>query len=104
MQLLGPIHTEMMSRRAMVSEWIASEERLEWVPPDGGVVCLPHIRDASESKIRKFHEELTAKHGAYVGAGHWFEMSDAFFRLGYGWPSRAELAAGLDAISVALRT
>jgi DNA-binding transcriptional MocR family regulator len=39
-----------------------------------------------------------------VGAGHWFEMSDSFFRLGYGWPTRDELEAGLAAISRALRS
>jgi DNA-binding transcriptional MocR family regulator len=30
-------------------------------------------------------------------------MSDRFFRLGYGWTTRDELVAGLDAISRALR-
>jgi len=38
-----------------------------------------------------------------VGPGHWFEMSDRYFRLGYGWPTRAELEAGLKGISTALR-
>jgi aspartate/methionine/tyrosine aminotransferase len=102
-QLLEPIRAEMLSRRALVSDWIAAEERLEWVPPDGGVVCFPHIRDASDDLIARFYREITAKHGAYVGPGHWFEMPDSFFRLGYGWPTRAELSAGLEAISAALR-
>jgi hypothetical protein len=30
-------------------------------------------------------------------------MSDLYFRLGYGWPTRAELQAGLVGISEALR-
>jgi aspartate/methionine/tyrosine aminotransferase len=46
---------------------------------------------------------LLEVHGAYVGPGHWFEMPDTCFRLGYGWPSRNDLAAGLEAISRALR-
>jgi aspartate/methionine/tyrosine aminotransferase len=50
-----------------------------------------------------FYKRLLETHGTYVGAGHWFEMSDRFFRVGYGWSSRAELEAGLDAISKALR-
>jgi hypothetical protein len=30
-------------------------------------------------------------------------MSDVYFRLGYGWPTRTELEAGLKGISMALR-
>ena len=41
--------------------------------------------------------------GTYVGAGHWFELPDVCFRLGYGWPTRVELKAGLRGISRTLR-
>jgi DNA-binding transcriptional MocR family regulator len=41
--------------------------------------------------------------GTYVGAGHCFELPEVCFRLGYGWPTPAELEAGLRAISRALR-
>jgi DNA-binding transcriptional MocR family regulator len=50
-----------------------------------------------------FYHRLLERYGTYVGPGHWFEMSDRFFRLGYGWTSRAELLSGLEAISRALR-
>jgi DNA-binding transcriptional MocR family regulator len=30
-------------------------------------------------------------------------MPDSYFRLGYGWPASADLEAGLEAISAALR-
>jgi len=30
-------------------------------------------------------------------------MPDTYFRLGYGWPTAAELEAGLEGISRALR-
>jgi aspartate/methionine/tyrosine aminotransferase len=50
-----------------------------------------------------FYRRLLEVHGAYVGPGHWFEMPDTYFRLGYGWPTAAELEAGLVAISKALR-
>jgi DNA-binding transcriptional MocR family regulator len=42
-------------------------------------------------------------HGTYVGPGHWFDMPDRYFRLGYGWLSRDELESGLQGISAALR-
>ena len=46
---------------------------------------------------------LLEEQGAYVGPGHWFETPDRHFRIGYGWPTSEELAAGLTAISAALR-
>ena len=49
----------------------------------------------------KFHHTLLHEHGTYVGAGHWFELDDRYFRLGFGWPTHDELRAGLDALSAA---
>ena len=49
----------------------------------------------------RFYELLLAKHGTYVGPGHWFEVDDRHFRLGFGWPTEAELRAGLAALSAA---
>ena len=49
-----------------------------------------------------FYKRLM-EHGTYIGPGHWFEMPDTCFRVGYGWPTSEELAAGLAAISAALR-
>ena len=43
----------------------------------------------------RFYEVLLADHGTYVGPGHWFELDDRHFRLGYGWPTHDELRAGL---------
>ena len=48
-----------------------------------------------------FYELLLAKHGTYVGPGHWFEVDDRHFRLGFGWPTETELRAGLTALSTA---
>ena len=38
-----------------------------------------------------------------LGPGHWLDMPKSFFRVGFGWPTEAELRGGLDAISAALR-
>ena len=35
----------------------------------------------------RFYEVLLADHGTYVGPGHWFELDDRHFRLGFGWPT-----------------
>ena len=42
------------------------------------------------------------KYSTYVGPGHWFELSDRYFRVGYGWETKEKLAAGLKNITSAL--
>jgi aspartate/methionine/tyrosine aminotransferase len=101
--LLAPTLAEMRERRQLVADWIAAEPLLEWVPPRGGVVCFPHMRSEPAGGTAAFYRRLLEKHGTYVGPGHWFEMPDRFFRLGYGWPTRSELEEGLEAISHSLR-
>lgn len=100
---LTPIRSEMLQRRRIVENWMAGEALLEWVPPDGGVICFPRMRVIPAGGNEKFYRELMKTHGTYVGPGHWFEMPDRYFRLGYGWPRRDELEAGLQGISAALR-
>ena len=101
--ILEPTLAEMRRRRQLVGEWIEQEPLLEWAPPQGGVVCFPRMQAEPAGGTAAFYKRLLATHGTYVGPGHWFEMSDSFFRLGYGWPTREELEAGLISISQALR-
>lgn len=101
--LLQPTLAEMRERRRLVGEWLEREPLLEWVPPQGGVVCFPHMREEPAGGTDAFYRRLLEQYGTYVGPGHWFEMPDRFFRLGYGWTSRADLISGLEAISRALR-
>jgi aspartate/methionine/tyrosine aminotransferase len=98
-EILEPTLTEMRRRRALVLEWFAREPLLECVQPQGGVVCFPRMR----AEPSGFYRRLLETYGTYVGPGHWFEMPDTYFRLGYGWPTGEQLEAGLDAISKALR-
>lgn len=102
-ELLAPMLTEMRRRRARIAEWIAGEDLLDWVAPEGGVVCFPRMRTAPPGGTEAFYTRLLEEHGCYVGPGHWFERPDTHFRLGYGWPSADELEGGLKAISRALR-
>jgi aspartate/methionine/tyrosine aminotransferase len=100
---IEPTMMEMRIRRHLVAEWIAGDELLEWVAPSGGVVCFPRMRAEPVGGTDAFYKRLLEQHGTYVGPGHWFEMPDTYFRLGYGWPTRDELKAGLVGISKALR-
>jgi aspartate/methionine/tyrosine aminotransferase len=100
---LQPTLAEMRSRLQLVKEWIDGEELLDWVEPQGGVVCFPRMLAEPVGGTAAFYKRLLEKHGAYVGPGHWFSMPDTYFRLGYGWSTREELTGGLKAISAALR-
>jgi aspartate/methionine/tyrosine aminotransferase len=86
-----------------VKAWMAREPLLEWVTPVGGCVAFPRIVAGAGVDIDDFYRILADDHGAYVGPGHWFEQDDRYFRIGYGWPTPAELAGGLEAVSASLR-
>ncbi len=101
--ILTPVLAEMRRRLASISDWMAGEDRLEWVRPRGGVVCFPRMRADPPGGVQAFYRRLLDEQGAYVGPGHWFETPDRHFRIGYGWPTSEELAAGLSAISAALQ-
>lgn len=88
---------------AIVKEWIAGEELVEWVEPEGGCVCFPRIRPEVKIDLPLFYQRLYSSYSTYVGAGRWFEMPDRHFRIGYAWPTPDELRAGLKNISAAIR-
>ncbi|KAM0247499.1 hypothetical protein ACHAQJ_009821 [Trichoderma viride] len=101
--ILIATNEEMAIRLQMVRTWIEKEELLEWVEPEGGVVCFPRMKKQPVGGTDAFYDRLLKKYKTYVGPGHWFEMPDTHFRLGFGWPTREELLGGMDTISKALR-
>ncbi|MFL6111043.1 MAG: aminotransferase class I/II-fold pyridoxal phosphate-dependent enzyme [Catenulispora sp.] len=101
-EILAATMSEMRRRLDLVSRWMEGEDRLEWVRPSGGVVCFPRMKAEPTGGTEAFYRRLLDQHGAYVGPGHWFEMPDTYFRVGYGWPTADELEGGLAAISAAL--
>ncbi|PZV34220.1 aminotransferase class I/II-fold pyridoxal phosphate-dependent enzyme [Mesorhizobium kowhaii] len=100
---LARLLPEMARRRDIVQVWIDREPLVDWVRPEGGVVGFPRLNVDPGFDLDRFYVNLLENHGAYVGPGHWFEMEKRFFRVGFGWPTEAELSGGLDAISAALR-
>ncbi len=100
-RLLPPILDSVRARARTVARWMAEQDLFEWVPPTGGVVGLVRFKDSVTVEAAEFHRVLLAEHGTYVGPGHWFELSDRYFRLGFGWPSTDELEVGLVALTAA---
>lgn len=101
-RILPPILDGVRAHLAIVRDWLAGQEVFEWVEPTGGVVGLVRVRPEIEIEIdtARFYRDLLADHGTYVGPGHWFELDDRHFRLGFGWPTAAELGAGLAGLSI----
>jgi aspartate/methionine/tyrosine aminotransferase len=99
---LPRIAAEVRRGVAALAEFIAGEPALEWVRPEGGVVAFPRIREDSGVDVARFYRELNGTHATWVGPGHWFEQDDRYLRIGFGWPSAAELAEGLTNISASL--
>jgi aspartate/methionine/tyrosine aminotransferase len=102
-RILPPILAEVRSRLTIVREWMSGQATFEWIEPSGGVVGLVRVRPEIAFDPARFYDALLADHGTYVGPGHWFELDDRHFRLGFGWPTTDELRAGLVALSDAAR-
>jgi aspartate/methionine/tyrosine aminotransferase len=103
-RILPPIRADALSRLRIVRDWMADQDVFEWVEPEGGVVGLVRVRPHLDFDAAKFHHTLLHEFGTYVGAGHWFELDDRHFRLGFGWPSHDELRTGLAALSATARS
>lgn len=101
--LLIATRSQIARRFGIVSDWIASEPAVDWVEPAGGVVGIVRLKALVGRDIKRFHHRLLAEHGTYVGPGHWFELPDEYFRLGFAWPTEQELRDGLAAISTTIR-
>ncbi|RQR69812.1 MULTISPECIES: pyridoxal phosphate-dependent aminotransferase [unclassified Burkholderia] len=84
-------------------DWINSDPNVEWVEPQGGVVCFPRLKVPSTFNADEFYRSLLQNHHTYVGAGNWFEMSKLHMRIGFAWPTEDELRKGLAGISAAVR-
>lgn len=91
-----------VSRRDSSHVHRRSKPAMEWVAPEGGVVCFPRIRAGAGVDVDGFHRTLMGEYATFVGPGHWFEQDRRHMRLGFGWPTEVELAEGLANVSRAL--
>ena len=95
------IQADIAEKFGIVRSWLNQQNEWEWVEPQGGCVCFPRLRQPEKIDLEKFYHLLLESHGTYVGPGHWFEMPDHYMRIGFGWPSPAQLEQGLIALSAA---
>lgn len=101
--ILATITEHVDANRAVLKAWIDDRRDVEWVEPRAGVTGFVRIRDTTGVRLDVFHQVLLRELRTCVGPGHWFGFDDRYMRVGFGWPTKERLAAGLDAISEALR-
>lgn len=99
-RLLHHISDRLEENFQILTEWASREKRIEVNFPEAGCVALCEIKNKIDTA--KFYSLLLETYSTYLGRGKWFEIDDHFFRLGFGWPTKEELAKGLQSISMAL--
>lgn len=86
-----------------LAAWLQQETSLEYVLPQGGVVCFPRFKNPASIDIPGFYQTLLQKYKTMVGPGHWFAMPGSYMRIGFGWPGKTAFEQGLQCISQAIR-
>lgn len=100
---LEKTHEHLRRNFSILKDWMENEQQyLEWCEPKTGVVCFPRIKQEYNIDLPKFYKTLYEKHATLVGAGHWFEQNDRYFRLGFGYPVNEELSQGLKNIDASI--
>jgi aspartate/methionine/tyrosine aminotransferase len=102
-QFVPAIKRHVEANFQVLQQWIHRHPSLEWVKPDGGVVCFPRIRPEININLSRFYSVLNTDYGTFTGPGHWFEMDRRYMRIGFGWPRLAEFKKGLESIDAALK-
>jgi aspartate/methionine/tyrosine aminotransferase len=97
------ITADIRAKFNQVKHWMQQQQDWEWVEPRGGCVGFPRLKTPQTIDIDRFYHTLLADYGTYVGPGHWFEMPRHYMRLGFGWPTREQLAEGLSALTAAVK-
>jgi aspartate/methionine/tyrosine aminotransferase len=83
----------------LVEQFIDLQTDLQWIKPDGGIICFP--RTTSAQKTEKLLRILSDEYQTWVIPGKFF-FDPAGFRLGYGVESEL-LIKGLKNIDRALK-
>ena len=97
-RFLERARTQVQANLSRVTGWVERESRVEWVPPQAGVVALPRLRDAVEVEPETLYRTLAEEARTFVLPGRVFEMDPRHFRLGYG-AAPEEIAEGLARLS-----
>lgn len=100
---LPAIQERIQQNFSYLENYLQDHSILEWVKPTGGVISFPRIKESINIDIEKFYKTLNNKYQTFVGAGHWFEQSKRYFRLGFGYSEHENFKQALSNIDKALK-
>lgn len=101
-QFAAEINQKAMDNFRLFSAWLQQTPALEYVLPQGGVVCFPRFKNPAAIDTARFYHTLLQQYKTMIGPGHWFSMPDHYMRIGFGWPTKAALEQGLEHIGKAI--
>jgi aspartate/methionine/tyrosine aminotransferase len=101
-QYLPAIQQKITGNFEVLKNWMEGQPYLEWIAPEAGVICFPRVKKGILINIDGFYDTLYHAYKTLVGPGHWFDMDKRYMRIGYGWPTTATLAKGLENITQSL--
>lgn len=96
-ELLKTIKNKVRTNFTLVKEWMTRQEKLEWIPPSGGVTCFPRFTNSTKNLCKL----LIEKYKTFVIPGYCFGLDD-FMRIGFGG-NREELIEGLKCVNLAIK-
>lgn len=101
-QFFAPVQATILANFGILKAFMAGQNVLEWVEPQGGCVCFPRIKADIDLDTDRFHDILLNTYATYVGRGHWFETDPRYIRIGYSWDTSEKLQKGLGNILKAI--
>lgn len=101
-QLFPPVQATILKNFHVLKDFMANQNVLEWVEPQGGCVCFPRIKKEIDVDMAKFHDILLHQYKTYIGRGHWFEADPKHIRIGYSWDTTEKLKKGLQHVLMAI--
>jgi aspartate/methionine/tyrosine aminotransferase len=78
--------------------WMRHQDILEWVEPEGGVVCFPRLKNGQTTE--NLCRMLVTKYRTFTIPGYCFDM-DRHLRIGFGGEAH-ELKEGLNRLGQAM--
>jgi aspartate/methionine/tyrosine aminotransferase len=100
-EFLNRARTRVKRNLGIVSEWMAKQDKFEWVFPEAGVVAFPRIKPEITVDPEKVYRLLAEKYKTFTIPGRHFEMDNRHFRLGFGGEPE-EIRIGLGNFEKAL--
>ncbi|MFI5692114.1 pyridoxal phosphate-dependent aminotransferase [Kribbella sp. NPDC051586] len=99
-QILGVRRSWLAENLLITQDWVReNSDVVEWVRPDAGALCVIRLKPSVDLELFRV---AAGDLGVRLADGDWFGDEPRVFRLGFGYPSAAELKVALDALRKAV--